>query len=127
MGLTITQSDGTVSSSTTPSTEEANKQAQAEKFVLGRALHLTADGRVVEEDDVDGVSVLGGPGTVISEADVKKYGLNDSHRLKVLKPEPTPTPVVPEKVEEKPTETKPAEEPKPEEPKPEPKPKAKKS
>lgn len=91
MGLTITQSDGTVKSSGT-GTAGANKEVQKESgtFVLGRPLHLTADDKVVEEDDPAGVKVLGGKGSTVSAEDVKKYGLDDSHKSA------SPTEVAPE-------------------------------
>lgn len=50
-------------------------------YFLNRPLHLTADGKVVEETDPAGVTVLGGAGSPISEADKEKYGLDDSHLM----------------------------------------------
>lgn len=96
MGLTIKKPDGTVlSSSEGTGTAEANEQAQRElgKLVLGRALHLTADGTVVEEDDVAGVTVLGGKGSTMSPAQIERYGLNESHtRATIEAPAPQPEP-----------------------------------
>lgn len=98
MGLTIKRLDGTVlSSSEDGGTAQANEQVSREsgKLVLGRALHLTADGRVVEEDDVAGVTVLGGKGSTMSAAQIERYGLNESHTRATAEapaPEPQPEP-----------------------------------
>ena len=73
-------------------------------FVLGRALHLTADDQVVEETDPAGVKVLAGAGATISPEDVEKYGLDDSYRA-VEEEEVAETPANdenPEAVEEAP-------------------------
>lgn len=102
-GLTIKKPDGTVlSSSEGTGTAQANEQASKEqgRLVLGRPLHLTADGRVVEEDDVTGVTVLGGKGSTMTAAQIERYGLNDSHRLAVVpqaEPPPAPAPKLPKK------------------------------
>ena len=115
MGLTIKRPDGTVmSSSEGTGTAQANEQAAREhgKLVLGRALHLTADGRVVEEDDVAGVTVLGGKGSTMSAAQIERYGLNESHARATAEapapapapePEPEPAPEPPPPVEAKAT------------------------
>jgi hypothetical protein len=50
-------------------------------YFLNRPLHLTADGKAVEETDPAGVKVLGGAGSPISEADKQKYGLDESHLI----------------------------------------------
>lgn len=61
---------------------EINQPTAPKKtFVLNRPLHLTKDGRIVEEDDPEGVKVLGGVGRAFYEEEAKKMGLNDSHRM----------------------------------------------
>lgn len=77
-------------------------------FVLNRTLHLTADGKVVEERDPTGRRVLGMRGSSLYEEEAKAYGLDDSHRLieetpkpePALEPKPEPAPPKPEPVPE---------------------------
>jgi hypothetical protein len=47
-------------------------------FKLLKTLHVTADGRAVEENDPAGIRVLGSEGGLVSEEDAEKYGLDDS-------------------------------------------------
>lgn len=56
-------------------------QAPKKTFVLNRTLHVTKDGKVVEEADVRGVKVLGGVGKAFYEDEAKAMGLDDSHRV----------------------------------------------
>lgn len=65
-------------------------QAPKKTFVLNRTLHVTKDGRVVEEDDVEGVKVLGGKGRAFYEEEAKTLGLNESHREGYVAPVPSP-------------------------------------
>lgn len=51
--------------------------AEEPALVLGRTLHLTVDGVVVEENDPASYKVLGGPGLAISAEDAAKYGLTE--------------------------------------------------
>ena len=85
-------------------------------FLLGRTLHLDKDDKVVEEDDENGVKVLGTEGKAFYEDEAKHYGLDDSHRLVAEAPAPVeePAPV------EAPAEPEPA----PPDPTPEPAPEA---
>ena len=70
-------------------------------YVLKRTLHITGDGQIVEETDPAGVTVLGGAGAPVSEEDVKKYGLDESHL------ESVPEPAEPEQPAEAPPEPEP--------------------
>jgi hypothetical protein len=55
----------------------------AEDFKLNRALYTDKEKTLVlEEDDPRAAFVIGGKGSVVSEEDVKKYKLDDSHKLK---------------------------------------------
>jgi hypothetical protein len=47
-------------------------------YTFDRRLSLTADGRVVEQDDPEGMTLLGSPGVTIPFAEALKYGLVDA-------------------------------------------------
>lgn len=61
-------------------------------FILNRTLHLTAEGKVVEESDPQGKRVLGVRGSSLFEAEAQAYGLDDSYRINPPQVEPEPQP-----------------------------------
>ena len=90
-------------------------------FKLKKTLHVTKDGRAVDELDPAGIRVLGSAGGTISEDDAKRYKLDasqiESDVEPYIPPEPAPEPPVPEPVvveeeskPEKPAKTKKSEE-----------------
>jgi hypothetical protein len=84
-------------------------QMPQKTFILNRALHVDKAGNSVEEDDVRGVKVLGGPGSAFYEDDAKERGLNETHREgyvapsdpvePILEPAPAPEPAADSKPE----------------------------
>jgi hypothetical protein len=73
-------------------------------FILNRNLHLDKDGKVVEENDLSGVKVLGGKGKALYEEEAKHYGLDESHRVVEEKPVEVKTPPDETAVAEEPVE-----------------------
>lgn len=96
---------------------EIKKPAMPQKtFILNRPMHVTADGKAVEEDDEKGVKVLGGAGSAFYEEEAKQYGLDDSHRMVDKKPVATTQPLVePEPPLQAPVPVEPVPAPKPSE------------
>jgi len=57
-----------------------HKDAKGDKFfILKKRLAVTKDGRVVPDTDHDAVRLIGGVGSLVSQADAKKYKLDASH------------------------------------------------
>lgn len=71
-GIALSGDTLVVSSNPEPTVKQPE---QENRFVADRALHLTKDGKVVEEDDPAGVKVLIGKGGSLSAEEAEKYGL----------------------------------------------------
>lgn len=74
-GDNLALSSDSLAVSSNPEPTVKRETREGEWFVSDRALHLTADGKVVEEDDPDGKTVLVGKGGRLSMAEAEKYGL----------------------------------------------------